>query len=120
VKKHGLIFGIIFLFTSFSWGQSERDTICGRWVKDPDYPPGTITHFSMRKRGHGYEIYRTQEPAQKWSAMWDDVTGHYLVIIDGLLLGFEWNPKTDRILVFDERTKETIMEMKRDPDLSED
>ena len=99
---------------------SQNDTICGSWVKDPDYPPGTITHFSIRKRGNGYEVFRTKEPAQKWSAMWDKETGHYLVIVDGLLLGFTWNQEKDRIILFHERTKEPVFEMKRDWTKEED
>lgn len=106
------------LFSIDSLGQT--DTICGSWVKDPDYPPGTITHFSIRKRGNGYEIYRTKEPAQKWSAMWDNETGHYLTIVDGLLLGLSWDEKKDRVLVFHERSKEPVFEMKRDTEKDED
>lgn len=113
-----LCFIIMLISTLGAFGQ--QDTICGSWVKDPDYPPGTITHFSIRKRGNGFEVYRTKEPAQKWSGMWDDVTGHYLVIVDGLLLGFNWNKEKDRILVFHERTKEPLFEMKRDLNKEED
>jgi hypothetical protein len=114
MKKLGFFFGFVFLLTTFSWGQSEHDTICGRWVKDPDYPPGTITHFSIRKRGNGYEVYRTKEPAQKWSGMWDEISGHYLVIVDGLLLGLTYDKEKDRVLVFEERSKDPLFEMKRD------
>lgn len=107
-----LCFFMMLIGSISSFGQ--RDSICGSWVKDPDYPPGTITHFSIRKRGNGYEVYRTKEPSQKWSAMWDEETGHYLVIVDGLLLGFTWNKEKDRILLYHERTKEPVFEMKRD------
>jgi hypothetical protein len=106
--------GLIIMFIGSMSVFAQQDTICGSWVKDPDYPPGTITHFSIRKRGNGYEVFRTKEPAQKWSAMWDDVTGHYLAIVDGLLLGLTWNQEKDRVLVFHERTKEPVFEMKRD------
>jgi hypothetical protein len=106
---------ILFVFiVTYGAVCAQQDTICGSWVKDPEYPPGTITHFSIRKRGNGYEIYRTKEPSQKWSAMWDQELGHYLAIVDGLLLGISWSQEKDRVLVFHEKTKESLFEMKRD------
>jgi hypothetical protein len=52
--------------------------------------------------------------------MWDEETGHYLVIVDGLLLGFTWNKEKDRILLYHERTKEPVFEMKRDLNKEDD
>ncbi len=118
IKNIILLVLMASLFSIDSLGQT--DTICGSWVKDPDYPPGTITHFSIRTRGNGFEIYRTKEPAQKWSAMWDEETGHYLTIVDGLLLGLTWNKEKDRILIFHERSKEPVFEMKRDVNIEDD
>jgi hypothetical protein len=52
--------------------------------------------------------------------MWDEETGHYLTIVDGLLLGLTWNKEKDRVLVFHERSKEPVFEMKRDVSLSDE
>jgi hypothetical protein len=104
---------IIGLFSTLTClAQSEK--FIGKWEITPYAPTGTVSHITISLNGNGYEISRTQEPDDRWSALFDKKSLKMVAIIDGKMVYFTYNSKTGLLNLFDYESEAKICELKKE------
>lgn len=93
---------------------AQSKNFVGKWVITPSVPSNIISHLTISEKGNGYEISRTQEPDDKWSALFDDKSLKMVAIIDGKMVYFTYDSKTGLLNLFDNESGAKICELKRE------
>ena len=105
---------IFFIATLLSVnGIAQSEKFVGKWVITPEVPSGIISHLTISEKGNGFEISRTKEPDDKWSALFDKKSHRLVAIIDGKMIYFTYDSKTGLLNLFDNETEAKICELKK-------
>ena len=104
-------FFVVLLLSVNAIAQSEK--FVGKWVITPEVPSGIISHLTISEKGNGFEISRTKEPDDKWSAFFDKKSHRLVAIIDGKMIYFTYDSKTGLLNLFDNETDAKICELKK-------
>jgi len=106
------VFFIVMLLSVNASSQSKN--FVGKWVITPSAPSNVISHLTISEKGNGFEISRTKEPGDKWSALFDKKSLRVVAIIDGKMIYFTCDSKTGLLNLFDNETDAKICELKKE------
>jgi hypothetical protein len=92
---------------------AQSGKFVGKWVITPEATSDIISHLTISEKGNGFEISRTKEPDDKWSAFFDKKSHRLVAIIDGKMIYFTYDSKTGILNLFDNETEAKICELKK-------
>jgi hypothetical protein len=98
--------------TTTSFAQSEK--FIGKWVITPEVPDGVISHLTISIKGNGFEVSRTKVPDEKGSGLYDTKNQKLVVIIDGKMLYFTYDSKSDHLFCFESESNKKLFELKKE------
>jgi hypothetical protein len=105
-----LTMGLFSSPTCFAQGEK----FIGEWVITPAAPSNIISHLTISKKGNGFEISRTQEPDDRWSALFDKKSLKMVAIIDGKMVYFTYDNKNGLLNLFDYESDKKICELRKE------
>jgi len=103
---------VCLLSSKTSIAQSEK--FISKWVITPEKPEGIISHLTISKKGNGFEVSRTKAPDERWSALFDAKNQKLIAILDGKMVYFTYDSKTDRLMSYDSDTNKKLDELKKE------
>jgi hypothetical protein len=103
---------IVLLLSVNTFAQSNN--FVGKWVITPAAPSNMVSHLTISEKGNGFEISRTKNHEDKWSALFDEKNLKLVAIIDGKLVYFTYDSKTGLLNLFDNATDAKICELKKE------